>query len=99
MREFASYAQEVRELLLANRGHEIGPIVNKNFDLRRSLYRLSDDNIDLVERARSVGASAKFAGSGGAIVGTYDDEDMFQRLVDVYQDTDTAVLKPQITRG
>lgn len=99
MKEFASYAQEVRDLLLAGRGHEIGPILDKNFDLRRSLYRLSDANIDLVERARSVGASAKFAGSGGAIVGTYENEDMFQRLIEVYQDTDTAVLKPQITRG
>jgi len=99
MREFASYAQEVRELLLANRGAEIGPLLDKNFDLRRTLYRLSDANIDLVERARSVGASAKFAGSGGAIVGTYEDETMFQRLIEVYDGTDTAVLKPQITRA
>ncbi|MCL4692498.1 MAG: GHMP kinase [Candidatus Hydrogenedentes bacterium] len=99
MKEFASYAQQVRDLLLAGKGSEIGPLLDKNFDLRRSLYRLSDDNIDLVERARSVGASAKFAGSGGAIVGTYENEAMFQRLIEAYQDSDTAVLKPQITRG
>lgn len=34
----------------------------------------------MVEAARECGASAKFAGSGGAIVGTYDDEAMLQRL-------------------
>lgn len=99
MKEFAAYAQAVRDLLVAGRSSEIGPYLDKNFDLRRSLYRLSDDNIDLVERARSVGASAKFAGSGGAIVGTYEDEAMFQRLIEAYKNTDTAVLKPQIMKG
>ena len=98
MREFGSYAQAARDLILANRGSEIGPLLNKNFDLRRTLYRISDANIDLVERARSVGASSKFAGSGGAIVGTYEDEAMFQRLVEVYQGTGTTVLKPQVTK-
>lgn len=96
MKTFAGFAQEVRDLLVAGRGHEIGPILNKNFDLRRSLYRLTDDNIDLVERARSVGASAKFAGSGGAIVGTYEDDAMFERLVAAYDGTGTAVIKPNI---
>lgn len=96
MKQFAGFAQEVRDLLLAGRGREIGPILNKNFDLRRTLFRLSADNIDLVERARSVGASAKFAGSGGAIVGTYEDDAMFERLLRVYEGTGTAVLKPQL---
>ena len=98
MREFASYAQAVYDLLLAGRGSEIGPWLNRNFDLRRTLFRISADNIDLVERARSVGASAKFAGSGGAIVGVYEDEAMYQRLIEIYDGTGTAVLKPQITR-
>ncbi|MDZ4858309.1 MAG: GHMP kinase [Candidatus Hydrogenedentes bacterium] len=96
MKEFASYAQQVHDLLIANRGNEIGPILNKNFDLRRTLFRLSDDNIDLVERARSVGASAKFAGSGGAIVGAYEDNAMFDKLIKAYEGTGTAVIKPTI---
>jgi glucuronokinase len=96
MQEFAGFAQEVRNLLLAGRGIEIGPWLNRNFDLRRRLYRLSEDNIEMVERARSVGASAKFAGSGGAIVGTFENDAMFERLIDVYQGTNTVVLKPAI---
>lgn len=96
MQDFAGFAQEVRDLLLAGRGNEIGPWLNRNFDLRRTLYRLSDDNVEMVERARSVGASAKFAGSGGAIVGTYDNDAMFERLNEVYQGTDTVVIKPAI---
>jgi glucuronokinase len=34
----------------------------------------------MVATARSVGASAKFTGSGGAIIGTYDDEAMLLAL-------------------
>jgi glucuronokinase len=34
----------------------------------------------MVEAARSAGASAKFAGSGGAIVGTYADAAMLTRM-------------------
>jgi len=49
-----------------------------------------------VETARSVGASAKFSGSGGAIVGTYADEAMFERLTKALEPLDVRVIKPQI---
>ncbi|MEK7793621.1 MAG: GHMP kinase, partial [Candidatus Hydrogenedentota bacterium] len=79
MKDFASYAQEARDLLVAGRGPEIGPLMDRNFDRRRSIYALSPESIDLVEWARSTGAYAKFAGSGGAIVGTYEDERVFAK--------------------
>jgi glucuronokinase len=34
----------------------------------------------MIELARGVGASAKFAGSGGAIIGVYQGDEMFQAL-------------------
>jgi len=48
----------------------------------------------MVEAARSAGASAKFTGSGGAIVGTYADEDMFQRLAGALEKVHVRVFKP-----
>ena len=81
---------------LEKRGHEIGPLLNENFDLRRRLYKLSQGNIDMVEAARDCGASAKFTGSGGAIVGTYADEAMFQKLKACLEPLSVAVIKPQI---
>jgi len=96
MKDFASYAAAARELLLERRGREIGPLLDANFERRRSIYTLDPRNIDMVERARSVGAHAKFAGSGGAIVGTYEDDAMFERLVKVFQEADIAVFKPRI---
>jgi glucuronokinase len=83
-------------MLLAGRGREIGPLLNENFDLRRRLYKISKGNIDMVEAAREIGASAKFTGSGGAIVGTYEDDAMFQQLEGAFEPMGVAVIKPQI---
>ena len=46
--------------------------------------------------ARAAGASAKFPGSGGAIVGTYTDEAMFQRLKAAFAAQQVDVFKPQL---
>jgi glucuronokinase len=96
MYQWANLAQRVRDMLVAGDGDKIGPLLNENFDLRRRLYKLSAGNIDMVETARSVGASAKFTGSGGAIVGTYEGESMFADLKAELEPKGYAVLKPQI---
>jgi glucuronokinase len=72
MRYWAELTDRVRACLLEGKGaHQaIGPLLNANFDKRREIYRISKRNIGMVETARSAGASAKFSGSGGAIVGT-----------------------------
>lgn len=96
MKAFASYAQAARDLIVAGRGGEIGPLLDQNFDRRRSLYKLDPRNIDMVERARSVGAHAKFSGSGGAIVGIYEDEAMYKRLVEAMRGANIAVFQPTV---
>ena len=96
MQHWAELAEKVRALLLAGRKHEIAPLLNENFDLRRKIYRISQGNIQMVETARAVGASAKFSGSGGAIVGTYTDEAMFRRLEQALLPIGVRVLQPQI---
>jgi glucuronokinase len=96
MKDFASYAEAVRALLLAGRGDEIGPWMDRNFDRRRSIYNLDPKNVDMVMRARSAGAHCKFAGSGGAVVGTYEDEAMYERVKQAYAETSTAIFKPTI---
>jgi glucuronokinase len=96
MHHWAGLAQRVRDLLVAGRGGEIGPLLNENFDLRRRLYRISTGNLQMIETARDCGASAKFTGSGGAIVGTYEDEAMFQRLQAALQPLKVEVIRPEI---
>jgi glucuronokinase len=96
MYHWAGLAERVKEMLLAGKGSGIGPLLNENFDLRRRLYKISKGNLDMVEAARSVGASAKFTGSGGAIVGTYEDDAMFDRICSVMEPMGIAVIRPQI---
>ena len=96
MKFWADLTSQVRERLLQKQADNIGPLLNANFDKRREIYQLSPGNIKMVNTARSVGASAKFCGSGGAIVGTYADEAMYQRLVAALQPFGIRVLKPVI---
>jgi glucuronokinase len=96
MRRFAGFAQEARDLIVAGRGSEIGFLLDANFDLRQSIYTISPANIDMVERGRSAGAHCKFTGSGGAIVGVYEDETMYEAIEKAFADTGIKVLKPEI---
>ncbi|MHA1700136.1 MAG: mevalonate kinase family protein [Promethearchaeota archaeon] len=54
--------------------------INKNFDLRASIYPISQKNMKMIKLARALGATAKFPGSGGAIIGTVDDDLIFRKL-------------------
>lgn len=96
MQYWAELTESVRELLLARRGGDIGPLLDLNFNKRRDIYRISQKNLEMVEAARSVGASAKFTGSGGAIVGTYTDDSMFRALEDRLESLGIQVFKPVI---
>lgn len=73
--------------------------LNANFDKRASLYDVGEGNRDMVMTARQAGASAKFAGSGGAIVGIYDDEAMFRKLVEAFEPKGIRVIKPELVPG
>jgi glucuronokinase len=57
---------------------------------------IAPENHRMVEVARSTGASAKFAGSGGAICGLYRDGRHYQELVDALGALRCTVLRPMI---
>jgi len=84
-------AMETRDVEAMNRA------INANFDKRASLYDVGEGNRDMVRTARQVGASAKFAGSGGAIVGLYENEEMCDRLRTAFKAKGIQVIKPQMT--
>ncbi len=97
MRKFAALAAEGREAVLARDAGRLARLMNENFDTRRSIYQMPAGQIEMVEVARRVGASAKFAGSGGAIVGTYRDAAMFADLEAELGRIGCAVVIPKIT--
>lgn len=94
MKKFAGLAAQARDALLARDAHRLAQLMDENFDTRRSIYKLPAGQVEMVERARSVGASAKFAGSGGAIVGTYHDDAMFAALQEELARIGCRVLRP-----
>jgi len=99
MRYWAGLADKVKRCLLNGQTEKIGDLLNANFDRRRKIYRLSAENIRMVETARSTGASAKFTGSGGAIMGTYNNEQMFNQLKKKLRKLKTRVIKPKIVNN
>ena len=96
METWAGYAEEGRSCLLQGDQDRLKQLVNANFDLRAKIYQIDRGNLDMVHAARAVGATSNFAGSGGAIVGTYEDEKMFDRLVEGMKAAGVAVIKPRI---
>lgn len=96
MSEFADIAQQGRDALVAGDVSKIPALVNANFDLRDKIFNVAEENRRMVMTARSAGASAKFAGSGGAIVGTYESEAQYKRLSDRLATIGCTTLKPVI---
>jgi glucuronokinase len=92
----AGLAAQGREALLARDAGRLARLIDANFDTRRSIYRLPAWQIDMVETARGCGASAKFAGSGGAIVGTYDTDDTFENVSHRLAAIGSRTVKPDI---
>ena len=86
----------MREALEKRDWELVGHLLNQNFDKRREILRIHPAHEEMIELARSVGASAKFTGSGGAIVGTYQDEAQLERLREVFQQKGIRVVVPQI---
>jgi glucuronokinase len=96
MTEFARLTDDAKAALEACDAERLGTLMDRNFDLRRSICQIPRGQELMVRVARAAGASAKFAGSGGAIVGLYRDDAMFERLKDELARIQCRVLKPQI---
>ena len=99
MSEFADIAQQGRDALVGGRAEKIPALVNANFDLRDRIFNVAEENRRMVMTARSAGASAKFAGSGGAIVGTYEDEAQYAELERRLTAIGCRTFRPTIATG
>jgi glucuronokinase len=96
MEHIAALAAKARECIQADRGAEIGLLLDRNFELRAKIYPISAGNRELVERAQREGAHVHFAGSGGAVVGVCRDGAMFDRLAHSYARMGARILRPII---
>lgn len=97
MGEIASLSNRAREVLEKGEGGALGEVLDRNFDLRAEIYPISDENLKMVERAREAGASCKFCGSGGAVVGTYDTAECLQKLKAAMVEGNYEFVLPEVT--
>lgn len=96
MRQFARLAAQSRTALLERDASRLGALMNENFDLRRTIYDLPAWQLQMVEVARASGASAKFAGSGGAILGICRDDAMFETLRTRLGEIGSTTIRPRV---
>lgn len=96
MEDIAGYAQEARDKIIDGKGEEIGELLDKNFNRRLDIFKVSSENIEMVDIARSIGAHAKLSGSGGAIIGIYEDENMYNELEKRMKQKGIVVIKPKL---
>ncbi len=96
MKRCAELAAQGRDALLNRDAARLAQLMDENFEVRRSIFNLAPWQIQQIEVARSCGASANFAGSGGAIIGTYRDEAMFEQLRTKLSEIGSHTIKPQV---
>ena len=98
MGQIADLVPQAREALEQRDTPRLHQLMNRNFDLRSTLYNIRPSHREMIDTGRSVGASAKFAGSGGSVVGIYRDESMYgdlQRAM-AEKNNNWKVIKPSI---
>ncbi len=96
MKRCAELAAQGRDALLDRDATWLARLMDENFQVRRSIFNLAPWQIQQIEVARACGASANFAGSGGAIIGSYRDEAMFEQLGAKLSEIGSRTIKPQV---
>jgi glucuronokinase len=85
MSRLAELADAARGALLDGDAEALGRAMDASFDVRRSIAALDARHVRMVELARSLGAPANYAGSGGAIVGLLRDGAELERLAPAFR--------------
>ena len=80
MKAKAQLVLDARELLESGKGADLGVLMTRDFELRRSVYNVSSDTIQMIDIARANSSHAKQCGSGGAILGTYTDDAHLEKI-------------------
>ena len=80
MRELAELTDHTI-LAMKNNDHAlVSECMDRNFDIRHSISTLNSHHLQMIQIARECGVSAKYAGSGGAIVGVCSDYSILEEL-------------------
>lgn len=96
MKKYRDLTDRGRSALMAGDWDELHKVTNENYELRKTIMDIAPENQRMIDVARGTGASAKFAGSGGAICGIYHSEKQYEDLVTTMAQINCSVFKPTI---
>ena len=96
IRELADITEEGKQAIINKDYKTLNRLIDHNFDLRRKIMNISESNLEFVRIARASGVSAKFSGSGGAIIGMYPDDETLSKLVVNLKKINARVIKPYV---
>jgi glucuronokinase len=99
MRRLAGYTKAAMEAI--NRGdlRELARLMDLNLDTRREMVggeRFGRVNLEMMSTARQNGACANFSGSGGAIIGIYQDDQHYRQLEKAFNTNGYEIVKVQV---
>ena len=97
MEQFADLARQGRECLVQGDAEELARLMDRNFDIRSGLSRMDPKNVEMIEMARARGVCAKYAGSGGAVVGICESDETFRGLQEDFRTIGCTVIRPRVS--
>ena len=97
MDELCAITEVARAAIERGDADELGRQIDANFDVRDRIMRVASGHKAMIAAARGAGASANFAGSGGAIIGTWSGESAdFARLKSALGALGCRVIVPRV---
>lgn len=94
--KIAELATSGRDALIRGDHAAFVSLLDENFDLRRTIMRIHEHDIAMIEAARELGASAKLTGSGGAIVGVVESDEIRARIAERLEQLGARMIEPKI---
>jgi glucuronokinase len=96
MAELGEIARGGAAALQSGDHDRLAALVDRTFDLRASIAQLDPRHVRMIEIARACGASANYAGSGGAIAGTLPHPDAFEELRAALVAAGCSAIRPTV---
>lgn len=96
MRELPELVAEGVAALQAGDQSRLVALMDRNFELRRSVFDIAPRDQELVTLGRDYGAGAKLCGSGGSAVFMHTDPGALSRLAQVLSQAGWSSLFPQV---
>jgi glucuronokinase len=97
MAELGDLARMARAALLCGDVQAFAECMDGSFDARARMLALDARHVAMIELARALGASANYAGSGGAIVGCCSDASHRATVVRAFAGAGHAAIAPAVT--